>query len=91
LITLAYSSIRSDSSTTLGNFSIGACVWDGTGRGGPGRLFRNPGSFFPRPAHFWHTISVAPSTSDRAGLPTISCPQISQNKVLHKTSQRVEH
>lgn len=86
LMTLEYSSIRSDSSTTLGNFSIGACVCDGTGRGGPGRLLGNPGSCFPRLAHFWHTINVAPSTSDRAGLPTISWPQISQNKVLRNTS-----
>src|SRR5256886_17543981 len=79
LMTLDYSSMRSDSSTAFGSLSIGACVCDGaiTGRRG---LSGKPGSLVPMLEHCWHTMRVAPSTSDLPGLPTISRPQISQNK-----------
>src|SRR6266852_3680564 len=79
LMTREYSSIRSDSSTTLGSFSIGACVCDGVIIGRRG-LSEKLGSRVPILEHCWHTIRVAPSTRDLPGLPTISCPQISQNK-----------
>src|SRR5439155_20962255 len=79
LMTREYSSIRSDSSTAFGSLSIGACVCEGaiTGRRD---LSEKLGSLVPILEHCWHTMRVAPSTSDLPGLPTISCPQISQNK-----------
>src|SRR3989442_8500111 len=78
-ITREYSSIRSESSTAFGNRSMGACVCEGAiigRRCGSAKL----GSLVPILEHCWHTMRVAPSTSDLPGLPTISCLQISQNK-----------
>ena len=65
-------------------------MWDGTdpSRADLGLLSGKPGSSFPRLEHCWQTIRVAPSTRDRAGLPTISFPQISQYNGYYKTSRR---
>src|SRR5260370_22456067 len=90
LMTREYSSIKSDSSTILGNFSIGACVCDGVIIGRRGRS-EKLGSRVPILEHCWHTIRVAPSTSDLPGLPTISCPQISQNKVQDTSGENVRN
>src|SRR6266478_8500915 len=86
LMTWEYPSIRSDSSTAFGSRSIGACVCEGAIIGRRG-LSEKLGSLVPILEHCWHTMRVAPSTSDLPGLPTISCPQISQNKV-QDTSRR---
>src|SRR2546428_696011 len=74
----------------FGKLSIGVRVWDGTGpsRAVLGLLSGKPGSSFPRLEHCWQTIRVAPSTRDRAGLPTISLPQTSQYNGCYKTSWR---
>src|SRR5260370_11884053 len=90
LMTREYSSIRSDSSTILGSLSIGACVCDGAIIGRRG-LSEKLGSRVPILEHCWHTIRVAPSTSDLPGLPTISCPQISQNKVQDTSGENVRN
>src|SRR6266566_5020287 len=87
-MTREYSSIRSDSSTAFGSLSIGACVCDGAIIGRRGGLSEKLGSLVPMLEHCWHTIRVAPSTSDLPGLPTISCPQISQNNRKESQSAR---
>src|SRR5467141_1071043 len=91
LMTREYSSIRSDSSTAFGSLSIGACVCDGAIIGRRGGLSEKLGSLVPMLEHCWHTMRVAPSTSDLPGLPTISCPQISQNKVQDTSGENVRN
>src|SRR5438046_8966315 len=89
-MTREYSSIRSDSSTAFGSLSIGVCVCDGAIIGLRGGLSEKLGSLVPMLEHGSHTMRVAPSTSDLPGLPTMSCPQISQN-TGQDTSMRERH
>src|SRR5438093_502047 len=89
LTTREYSSTRSESSTAFGSLSIGACVWDGVivgRRGLSGKL----GSLVPMLEHCWHTMRVAPSTSDFPGLSSIFKPPRLRVEVVQGVEEFIE-